>query len=322
MRHELRQRTGLLVRLTLVTVAVALASLSGLFAQVQQQPPDRSQRDVANYVRERVLGGDFGNRTLWMTSSPVDQTHVLRDPILKRKFDLRVPYPRAWVVMIDDQPKANFGHDVRWLLVDDQLTKHTDPIKKDFPPLVLSRDGAGPAVAFRCVPGVTPVACEDTASLPVEAVRPSVKVADSCLYAVLVSGGISSGSNYSRYRQNLRSMYNLLRGCGYPAAHIYVYYADGTAQDFDNADGDNNDATGSDVTAGANEPLSDSEFRIFVRRLIRGATYCSPISPTTAPTTMVSVFGMRRTMVWTQTNCTHRPNWALIQQTVQSAGIS
>ncbi|HEV2883466.1 MAG TPA: hypothetical protein VGW36_01335 [Pyrinomonadaceae bacterium] len=239
--------------LFLAVVLIYLSGASRLFGQQQQQQPptDRGQQAVALYVRDRVLGGNFGDKTIWMTPAPIDPTFVVKDLIADRKFELRSPYPKAWLVMIDDQPKANFAHEVRWLFVDDQLTKHSEPIKKDFPPSVVSPDGQ--LVAFRCVPGVTATACEELVLVPSVTLRPPKVSTDSCLYAVLVSGGISPAANYSRYPQNLRSMYSMLRNCGYPAANISVYYADGRVLDLDNADGDNNDNTGSDVTGAANE---------------------------------------------------------------------
>lgn len=228
---------------------LAIALLAGLPARAQVQ--EGPQRSVAVYVRDAVLGGDYGKRTLWMTPAPIDPTHVVRDPILSRKFELPVPYPQSWLVMIDDQPDANFAHDVRWLFVDAALTRHTDPVKRDFPPLVLTKTGQ--PVPFRCT-GLTAVPCPETAVLqPAGPMPPLTTTKDGCLYAVLVSGGVNASSNYSRYPQNLKSMYQKLRSAGYPKANIYVYYANGNSLDCDNADGDNNDATGSDVTAGANE---------------------------------------------------------------------
>jgi hypothetical protein len=250
-----------------MAVIVGLTCISILIGQTQQPTGDRSQRDVAAYVRDRILGGNFGDRTLWMTPGPIDQSYVVKDLILDRKLETPVPYPKAWLVMIDDHPKANFAHDVRWVFIDDQLTKHTEPVQKDFPPLVLPQGGKGEAVPVRCVPGVTPTACEATGPLSQVAVRPSASTSDSCLYAVLVSGGINSSSNYSRYPQNLKSMYSKLRGCGYPASHIYVYYANGSALDCDNADGDNNDATGSDVTGGADEGLIRARIQTLCKTL-------------------------------------------------------
>jgi hypothetical protein len=48
-------------------------------------------------------------------------------------------------------------------------------------------------------------------------------------------------------------MYSILRSQGYSKSNIYVYYADGDPLDLDDADGDGNDSTGSDVTDSADE---------------------------------------------------------------------
>ncbi|MBP1641764.1 MAG: hypothetical protein H6Q03_433 [Acidobacteria bacterium] len=241
--------------IVLPALLLAILSLLGpapAICQERGEPRYADPKQVAELVRERVLGGEFGERTLWTTERPLDPTHVARDLVAGRSPDLPFPYPRTWLVMIDDQPDANFGHPVRWLFVDADTGETGPAIVRDFPPVVLSQGGNGPAVEFRCR-ALTAKACPELAvRIPigklVDVTRPR-----SCLHAVLVSGGISSGSNYDRYRQNLRSMYQILRGAGYPKAQISVYYADGASLDLDNADGDNSDATGNDVTAGADE---------------------------------------------------------------------
>lgn len=253
------------IRLSLPVASLLIALAASLSAQQSDQT--RPPREVALYVRDRVLGGDFGRSTLWMTRTPIDQTYVVRDVILDRRFTLPVPYPRAWLVMIDDAPGANFGHPVRWLFVDDTLTRHSDPIRRDFPPVVLTQTRE--SVPFGCVEGVTPTRCQEVATLAPSRAAVAEIIRRGCRYAVLVSGGINNGSNYSRYSQNLRSMYTKLRNCGYERSHIYVYYANGASLDLDNADGDNNDATGSDVTAGAVEATIRARIQTLCRTLDR-----------------------------------------------------
>jgi hypothetical protein len=50
-------------------------------------------------------------------------------------------------------------------------------------------------------------------------------------YAVLIAGGWDAANNHVRYWNDLKAMYNILRNAGYPAANIYVLYADGVARD-------------------------------------------------------------------------------------------
>lgn len=246
-----RRDSGAALAVAVAVFAACLAYPAPALSQDDNQLELTSQKRVADLVRDRVLDGEFGERTLWMTPQPLDQSHVARDLVAERTPDIRFPYETTWLVMIDDDPEANFAHPVRWVFVDAVTGEVGEVIERDFPPLVLSEDGQGESVEFRCVP-VTARACPELAvSVPSGVL--TLDTGEDCLYAVLVSGGINNGSNYDRYRQNLRSMYQILRANGYRKANIFVYYADGASLDLDNADGDNNDATGGDVTGGADE---------------------------------------------------------------------
>ena len=257
MKNFIFSKTGL-YSIRFLFLLLLVTGVSTLEVKSQSQDEEISQREVAEYVRTQILDGEFGNRTLWMTEGALDQSHVARSLIKEKNPDLEFPFERTWLVMIDDNPDANFGHDVRWVFIDADLSKHLDPIKKSFPPIVLSDKGEGSAVSFQCT-DLTKVDCPDTGSQLYKPLNPDLllKIYNrGCLYAVLVSGGISTGSNFSRYPQNLKSMYQLLRSCGYPKSNIFTYYADGSSPlDMDNLDGDNNDNTGSDITGGAIENL-------------------------------------------------------------------
>ncbi len=254
MSHSNKQHSTIYWRKVLVGV-FCLIIMWIISASAQDSPNLKSQKIVAEYVKNKILEGDFGNRTLWMTATPLDKSYVARNLIRDKNPDIPFPYSQTWLVMIDDNPDANFAHPVRWVFVKGDLKEHTEPIVRDFPPLILSDHGKGKAVKIGCV-GVTPRACPDSLKvIPKEGLRIPIKKENNCLNAVLVSGGINSGMNYNRYRQNLRSMYQILTGAGYKKSNVYVYYADGSSLDLDNADGDNNDATGNDVTAGADESL-------------------------------------------------------------------
>ncbi|MEA2115061.1 MAG: C13 family peptidase, partial [Thermodesulfobacteriota bacterium] len=66
--------------------------------------------------------------------------------------------------------------------------------------------------------------------------------------AVLLSGGVNSGSNYSRYINDLREMYRaLVDKYGYSKSNIFVLYADGSANDLD-GDGNNDIHSGCSLT--------------------------------------------------------------------------
>lgn len=202
-------------------------------------------QNIADYVRDNILGGNNDSVTMWMTDTWLDPSHVVRD-VDPGIDDIPFPYSRTWLVMVDLMPEANFGHPVRWVFVDDDLSQHVDLGIRNHPPSVLTVSAE--LLAFFCRE-VTPWDCPNYGVPPGQGNNGNND--QDCLHAVLISGGWNDWLNYSRYAENLTSMYNLLREAGYPKANIWVYYTDGTDPlDLDNADSDNNHNTGSDVTAG------------------------------------------------------------------------
>jgi len=169
--------------------------------------------EAAAWILEN-LGVDPSRTTLWSHNAPVDGSHVLRsvDP---RDPDLPMPFEENWVFMVDDNPDANWAHPVRWVVVSADLGDHV-VYERDWIPSVVSDGGTGSLVEFGCL-GLTDVACTPTGPLDAGQVTPLIPgLNDGCLYAVLISGGWSPSSNYSRYAENLTSMYQRLREIGYP----------------------------------------------------------------------------------------------------------
>jgi hypothetical protein len=232
-----------------------------------QDPFDRAGHEqIVPYLIKAGLIEKVESVTIWTTPFALDTTYLAKSMIQGKRKDTRFPYEKTWLVMIDDHPGANFGHPVRWIFIAADFKMHSGVINENFPPLVVSSTGKEKPVEFRCR-NLTPAGCD----IDIIRKQPVVLVPASfrnCKYAVLVSGGISSAMNYSRYAQNIKSMYVMLRNAGYPSKNIYVYYADGTLPlDCDNADNDNNDATGNDVTGAVIEDSIRSCFRRLSRPL-------------------------------------------------------
>lgn len=146
--------------LSLIALILALAGSCNSSCHNGEEPPEENGSDqmvVAAYIRENLLEGEFGERTLWMTETALDGTHVARDTSPEMP-DIRFPFPSNWLVMIDDQPEANWGHSCRWVFVNAGLSEHTEPLIRDFPPRVFSNLGEGPEIGFTCV-DVTPTDC-------------------------------------------------------------------------------------------------------------------------------------------------------------------
>jgi hypothetical protein len=230
-----------------------------------------TQQQIAEYVCTNIIGvspcSSIDDKSLWMTDQAWDDTHVARDPdpLLP---DTAFPYASTWLVMIDDDPKANFGHPVQWYFVDDASPTHTSvsPTFHEFPPTVWGGGGTGPERPFDCT-AYTAGGCAPATSA---AGAPVVAGADKdCLRAVLISGGINARKNHGRYATNLRSMYKKLRAAHYKAANIVAYYDNGSPLDLDNADNDNNDATGNDITGN----VSEANFRTDIQN------WCQTLNP-------------------------------------------
>ncbi|MFC1762326.1 SdrD B-like domain-containing protein [Planctomycetota bacterium] len=203
--------------------------------------------EVAETIRDRLLGGQFTGQVIWMTPEPIDSRFTIRD--LRQEYpDIYVPDEgRWWVAMVDPTHMANWGHKVLWALVHENLDVVLPFEGKEFPPVILTEDGE--EFPFECwelgLEGLAP--CPDDYD-PLRVPWTEVERVNDCLHAILISGGINVKGNKSRYAENLSNMYRILRHCGAPPENIWTYYATGTALDLDNADGDNNHNTGDDVT--------------------------------------------------------------------------
>jgi hypothetical protein len=253
-------KNPLVNKLTLNLIFLLVFILLGLGTSGQDTIDRAGHEQIVQYLEKQRLITRDDIISLWTTSHALDTTHVIRHMIKENNKDIPFPFVDSWIVMIDDNPGANFGHPVRWVFIDSKFTQHSEVLEQQFPPIILSEFGRGKPVLFKCW-GHFPYKCEIT-----DIINPSVKyipiVFRSCKYAILVSGGISSGMNYGRYAQNIKSMFILLRNAGFAKSNIYVYYADGNIQlDCDNEDSDNNDATGNDVTDGAFEDVIRARFQ-------------------------------------------------------------
>jgi hypothetical protein len=130
-----------------VWIAILVACLAPLVLASRSSAAVRtsSREDVARYVRDHVLDGVSTGISLWSTPVPLDRSHVARDPD-SAVADVRFPFRKAWLVLIDDHPKANWGHPCRWVFVNADLREHTKVQRKEFPPTVWAHRGSGPEV--------------------------------------------------------------------------------------------------------------------------------------------------------------------------------
>jgi hypothetical protein len=137
---------GRLLRAGIAVAAITpWFSLSVLSSRSACAMKTTTREAVARYVRDFVLHGVSPGTSFRITPRPLDPSHVARD-VDADVADLPFPFPRTWLVLIDDHPKANWGHPCRWVFVSDDLRHHTTPQLKEFPPTVWEHRGAGPEI--------------------------------------------------------------------------------------------------------------------------------------------------------------------------------
>lgn len=239
---------------------IACAASVSLFAAMEQVAQAASQEEVAAFVLDWVVQQpSYEGLSIRITKTAVPSGREPRNRPVVRDIhpeieDYPLPFERTWVVMIDDLPHANWGHDCRWVLVEEnprngELTGQFIVLdEKNFPPTVLLDGGWGPSVPLDCIeiPALQ-LECDFDGPPPedFEFGDGGLAADKDCLYAILICGGFNDKAE--RFQSNLRRMYKRLRSLGYAKNRIWVYYADGSPLDLDNADGDSNDTTGSDV---------------------------------------------------------------------------
>jgi PKD repeat protein len=171
-----------------------------------------------------LLGGNTAGKTVYTSLSPVAAGTLVQG--WSTSF---TPRFTGWLVIIDDTPKANWEHPVRWVQKADndqqEVTLHTSMPKN----VALSRTGGDAPI----IGGTNDIGSGysggntgyggGTASC--------ANIECTNCYALLVSGGFDRENNFNRYYDDLSAMYRTLRQtyC-YPEDHIYVLMSDGQAE--------------------------------------------------------------------------------------------
>lgn len=232
---------------TAISLLVLLAGFAGA-ATV----PDADT--AADLVFTEVLEGNITGRSVMVLDEMVSRGTVLGS----WRYQVTAPID-GYLVLIDDMAYANWEHPCRWVFVNPDGKMET--VRMTTPPDALERM----TVTHTCLPEVDGRGqYEDFLEWFEPNVQSTPENAEN-MYALIISGGASSGSNHIRYYGDVQFIYNVLaHDYLLPDDHIIVCFADGlnpapdqsgglnSNPDFDD-DGDSDiiyDATSTGVDSG------------------------------------------------------------------------
>lgn len=140
-----------------------------------------------------------------------------------------------WFVFIDELPGANWEHACKYVYLDPANGSVTVVPHKQPPELLPSMKLAiGTHIGEQSAPAAAPVKSPQPQRESLGGKNPDN------LYAVLISGGASTYSNYPRYWNDISEIYKtLVQVYDYPDDHIWVCMSDGLNPAADRSDGTN-----------------------------------------------------------------------------------
>ncbi len=179
-----------------------------------------------------ILGDDITGKSISASLNPLPAG----SSVVGWAGTFGLPNTNGWIIFVDDHPKANWEHPVRYVHVDNNnvrtVFQGTSPAKNiqmshiagEIPPVGGTNDVGGGYTGGYTGGGGGSASC------------PTMDCTHC--YAVLISGGFDRDNNYVRYWNDLSAMYRTLRGtyC-YPKDHIYVLMSDGNDPGLDQRTG-------------------------------------------------------------------------------------
>ena len=201
--------------------------------------PSADISGLTNFIWQVLLAAQSGSQhTVKASATPIGRTAVVKSAFFGKKYE--VPFDRAFVAFIDDNPSANWGHAARLAFVKDDLSAFevwfiNEPVKVEVD-----------SSAFDLMPVYQDV---DEGPMPtLDEIRQSVVPSNaielqngvsvdgdvSHSYAILISGGGNRGNNHTRYWGDMAAVYGTLTlTYKMPKTNIIVCMSDGTSPDAD-----------------------------------------------------------------------------------------
>ena len=211
------------------------------FCWMGERYPANSMADraaVKSFLIENILAAQPESKYIVKgTATPIGQGAMIHGVITHKPYS--VPFERAYLAFVDDNPLANWGHAARLVFIKDDLTAFvvwylSEPVK------VVAE---GVRVTFEDICGNVELPPPPT----IDEIRNALKAFDdetgaqaanirtsggdtSHSYAILISGGGDIYNNHTRYWGDMAAVYSTLtRKYGIPKSHIKVCMSDGTS---------------------------------------------------------------------------------------------
>jgi hypothetical protein len=192
-------------------ILILFAALSGASGVIDAN-------SAADLVYTDILEGNITGRSVMV----LDRMLAGGTSIGAWNEDVTVPFD-GYLVLIDDMAYANWEHPCRWVFV--SPSGDTEIVGMTTPPNALE----SMEVTQTCLPQVDGKGqYEDFIAWFTPNVQSTTGNADH-MYALIISGGASSGSNHIRYYGDVQFIYNVIaHDYLLPDDHIIVCFADGT----------------------------------------------------------------------------------------------
>ncbi|MDY0040416.1 MAG: C13 family peptidase [Desulforhabdus sp.] len=200
--------------------------------------PVSSMEEAYNRLVDELLGHTVGNRRVYAIPSRLEGQVAIEN----WEEQLFLGQGPGWLFFVDDNPRANWEHACRFVLVTEAgeilVTRSMTPPKEmtPFQELTPAPSTPGEGNAIEQLNN----SLDSTGTTPKLNVLPGVPNTPATnRWAVIVSGGYNQASNYIRYWNDCSYFYKTLIAHGFQDDHIYVLISDGTNPAADRSNGTN-----------------------------------------------------------------------------------
>ena len=172
------------------------------------------------------------NTNIWVSNAPLGASDTLICNRIREAFS---PDYVSWLIIVDEHPLANWGHECTYLFVNANTMETEEQTYTMLPSdvSIINREktytpeNAGSGELF------------DFTKMR-KAGRSASSSASGNKWAVIINGGINQYNNHTRYWNDCSAIYSVLKSCyGYTDNNIYVLMSDGTNPAADRSDGTN-----------------------------------------------------------------------------------